>query len=374
MGPLVALEVAAERPPATGVAKYVAGLAHALLARYPEQVRLIGVHPHGGLAGLAGGHSIDGADRPQRRYSSWLLRRAEAEAREHGVRVLHFTNGFAPLSTELPFVLTIHDLSLLREPRSHPPARLLMAPLMVVGAVRAAAVIVPSQATARDVVRTLRVPPERISIIVEAPAELTSVSPDEARSRLARHRLAPQGYVLSLGTIDGRKNHVRLLHAFELLLERRPDLRLVIAGLPERGSRALGEAIARSSAPERVVCLGYVDEVDRSVLLCNAGAVAYVSLLEGFGLPIVEGMAAGAPVVTAAGGATAETAAGAAVLVDPYSPASIAAGIAEALERRDFLATAGRRRVQDLSWHLAAERTMGVYEAVARRSSGGRDD
>jgi hypothetical protein len=144
-GPVVALEAAAARPPATGVAVYVSELARALVRRYPERIRLIGVHPDGGLTDLDPSAAVVP---PNGRQTSWVIRRADAEAHTAGAQLVHYTNALAPLASKLPYVLTIHDLSLLRQPLSHPPARLLTAPLMIAAAYRATAIIVPSEATA----------------------------------------------------------------------------------------------------------------------------------------------------------------------------------------------------------------------------------
>lgn len=365
----MAFEAAPARPPATGVATYVRELGRALSLRSPERIRLIGVHPQGELAEL---ESRVQSSRLTGRYSLWLVRRAESEARAAGAALVHYTNGLAPVRVSLPFVLTIHDLSLVRRPLGHPAVRLLTAPLMPAAARRARAIIVPSETTARDVVRTFRVPRSRVVVIPEAPAALAAVPVDEAERTLRRRGLTARRYLLNLGSIDGRKNHRRLLAAFEQLAGSRPELDLVIAGSHERGSGRLLQAVARSAVAERVKVLGYVDDAERSVLLGNAAALAYVSLFEGYGLPIIEGMAAGVPVVTSSRGATAETAGGAAVLVEPTSTESIAAGLSNALDDRERLVRAGLERVAPLSWEAAADRTMAVYESVWSGLADGR--
>jgi glycosyltransferase involved in cell wall biosynthesis len=111
--------------------------------------------------------------------------------------------------------------------------------------------------------------------------------------------------------------------------------------------------------------LGTVSDAELAALYRGALCVAYPSLYEGFGIPVLEAMACGAPVVTSAGSATEEVAAGAAVLVDPGDPASIAAGLEEAIGRREELSRLGQQRASRYSWDRVAEQTVEVYREVA---------
>ena len=122
---------------------------------------------------------------------------------------------------------------------------------------------------------------------------------------------------------------------------------------------------AASTRPDGVRWLGRVSDAELARLYRGARCVVYASLYEGFGLPVLEAMACGAPVVTSADGATAEVADGAAVLVDPLDPEAIAAGIADALARREELRDRGLERARAFSWAAAAEATAAVYREVA---------
>jgi glycosyltransferase involved in cell wall biosynthesis len=158
--------------------------------------------------------------------------------------------------------------------------------------------------------------------------------------------------VLAVGTLEPRKNLVRTVEATARL---GAELRVV-------GARGWGGVEATGS---HVRWLGYVDDTELARLYRGAACVAYPSLYEGFGIPVLEAMACGAPVVTSRGGATEEVAGGAAVLVDPRDAASIAAGIEEAIARADELRAGGLRRARDFSWDDSAQRTLDAYAEAA---------
>jgi glycosyltransferase involved in cell wall biosynthesis len=161
----------------------------------------------------------------------------------------------------------------------------------------------------------------------------------------------PGDYVLAVGTIEPRKNLSRLAEA-----TRRLGVELRVVGAPGWGHVELGTGVRR---------LGRVPDGELARLYRGARCLAYPSIYEGFGIPIVEAMASGTPVVTSRGGATEEVAGGAAVLVDPLDPTAIAAGIKEAAARRDELVQAGLGRARDFDWDDVARRTADVYREAA---------
>jgi glycosyltransferase involved in cell wall biosynthesis len=358
----VALDVGPARSPATGVSIYIVELARALERIAPGDVVHIGVRADGPLAGDT---PRVGASRMRgRTYLSWLLRRADRDARRAGAGLVHYTNAFAPIRRGLPFVLTIQDLSLIRMPRAHPPARLAAIPVMVAAAHGARFVIVPSEATRDELRRFLRVPDERIVTIPLAarrPTE-TAVTGDI----LDELDLAAGRYILTIGTIEPRKNHRRLLAAFERLAAADAGLKLVIVGAPGWGAGDFHRALATSDARDRVVVAGHRPDVEVAELLRHCAVMAYPSTYEGFGLPVVEAMALGVPVVTSRVSSLPEAAGGAAVLVDPYDVASIARGIADAANRRGALVDAGLARVAGRTWLDVARDTTEVYERAQR--------
>jgi len=299
-----------------------------------------------------------------RNYHGWLQLHADADARRAGASVAHYTNAAAPLLTRLPFVLTVHDLSVLRMPGMHPRARVMTTPVMLAAVQRAAAIVVPSDWTARELQRSLRVATRRITVIEHAPQDAASESRRSGSSVVDRHGLSDGAYILSVGTIEPRKNLTRLIEAFELVAVERPDLKLVLAGARGWHSDAILERVGESPLADRMVVTGHIAEPELIDLMRASAAVAYVSLYEGYGMPIIEAMAAGAPVVASRNSAMPQAAGGAAVLVDQHEAADIARGIREALGNRAELVAAGLNRTKGRDWTTVAAEHIDVYRWV----------
>ena len=174
------------------------------------------------------------------------------------------------------------------------------------------------------------------------------------------------GFLLAVGTIEPRKNYPRLLAAYRDLRARTSAPQLVIAGRP---GWAYGDTLDRIRSEPGVTYLGHVDEPTLSALYESAGALAFPSLYEGFGLPLLEAMARGLPAVVGATGALPELAEGAAVLVDPEDVASIEAGLDRVLtdtELRGRLRAASMERARDFTWQRAATVTRSILRKIAR--------
>jgi glycosyltransferase involved in cell wall biosynthesis len=340
---------------APGLARYATELAAGLRRTAPDVE----------LVALGGG--LSGAPRVlwSRSVLSLRLRRARPD-------VCHVTSYPAPAWWHGPLVLTLHDLSLLRVPETHPRRRTwLMTPLLRSAARRATAVIAPSRATAADAVALLDLDPARLHVIPEAPsASFRRVTDPGALAAVQRrHDLRP-GFLFALGTLEPRKNLARLVDAWRRVRAGGWDGQLVLAGATGWGDAGLDALEDRALAPH-LRRLGYVPEPELPALLSLAGAVAYPSLLEGFGLPVIEAMACGVPTVTADRGATAEVADDAALLVDPLDTAALADAIARALTpgpERDRLAAAGPARAASFSWDATARATARVYAMVTQEA------
>lgn len=345
----------------TGVGVYVRELASALTPLLGHDLRLIGARRNGPMAKNAT-TLMRGT-----RHLEWIVRHADRDATFAGGRLAHYTNAIAPPRSSMPFVVTIQDLSLIRYPHYHPKLRLAVVPFMAWAAHRATRVLTPSAATANEVHRWLRVPHRRLEVIELAPGPLSSIPRAVSDQRLAALGLEHRGFLLSLATLEPRKNIANIILAFEKVAERDESLKLALVGASGWHPRRIERTLAKSTAVGRIVRLGYVDETTRTILLNACAAFVYVSLYEGYGLPVVEAMAAGVPVVTSNVSSMPEAAGGAAVLVDPRLPSAIADGIHAALESRMDLVDAGLRRVRLLSWERVARETSQVYETVANR-------
>jgi len=319
----VALDVSPLRLTRAGSARYVDGLRREL----PKHVE---------LSELAWGGSsrATAALRDAVWYPLGLPRAAGA------ADVLHCPTFRAPLRPRVPMVVTVLDLAVLRHPELFNRWSRAYSRLTVSRVVRTARrVIAISEFTKRELVDLLGVDPERVTVIGVPP--MVGLSADGPR--------AEGDYVLAVGTLEPRKN---LEGAAEAAARVGVELRVV-------GARGWGGV-----APNGVRWLGEVEDEELARLLRGARALVYPSLYEGFGIPILEAMSVGTPVVTSRGGATEEVAGGAAVLVDPLDPASIAAGIDDADRRREELAALGLARAQSFSWDDVARRTVEVYEAA----------
>jgi glycosyltransferase involved in cell wall biosynthesis len=368
----VAVDVSCARPDPTGVGVYVRDLASHLIELQPERVALIGVRSSGPLEDSAS-RAAAWTAHPGGQHHRWLHTRALADARTTRATIAHYTNASAPLGPGVPFVLTVQDLSTVRYPRYHPPLRVATIPIVALSAHRARAVIVPSLATRDELVRLFRVPSRRILVVPHAAGTAASQAAS-AVDRLAAIRtrlgIGDDPYVLSIGTLEPRKNQVRLAEAFARLAGQRPDLHLVLVG--ETGWRG-GEIVDRvrqNPVADRIHVAGYLPADDVTALMGGAAVVAYVSLYEGFGLPILEAMEHGIPVVTSRRSSMPEVAGDAAVLVDPFDVGAIETGLRTALADRDRLAIAGRRRAAERHWDDVAGETWEIYRwvAAARRA------
>ena len=288
-------------------------------------------------------------------YESWLRARRPLVERVTGpVDVAHAT-GFVPCATRAPLVVTVHDLAWAHAPDRHTRQghRVLRRSLEVTRDA-ATLVVTSSEASRRDLeehgidAARLRVIPLGVDEPRATPAEITDVRNSYG---------LPSRFVLFVGTLEPRKNLARLAAAMKRLDAPMP---LVVAGPTGWGDVAAG-------VDGDVRFLGFVPAAHKRALFAAAEVFAYPSEFEGFGLPVLEAMAQGTPVVTSRGTSTEEVAGGAAVLVDPFDVDAIAAGIDDATRRADELAALGTRRAASMSWDASARATLEVY----READGG---
>jgi glycosyltransferase involved in cell wall biosynthesis len=267
----------------------------------------------------------------------WYPHGLPHEARR--VDVLHCPTFRGPVRSTVPVVVTVHDLAVLRHPGTFNQWTRRYSRFAVPRVARAARrLIAVSEFTRGEIVDLLGVPAERIRVIPNAVGE--PFVPDGPRTE--------GDYVLAVGTLEPRKN---------LAAAQKAAQRLAVP-LKVVGARGWGGV-------EVDGWLGRVSDDELAALYRGARCLVYPSLYEGFGIPVLEAMACGTPVVTSAGGATDEVAGGAAVLVDPHDPAAIAAGIEEADARREELRVHGLERATHFTWEGVAAATRAVYEEAA---------
>ena len=259
--------------------------------------------------------------------------------RARGLDVLHCPTFRGPVRSSVPVVVTVHDLAVLRHPGTFNQWTRRYSRFAVPRVARAARrLIAVSEFTRGEIVELVGIPEERIRVIPNAVGEeFVAEGPAESGD-----------YVLAVGTLEPRKNLGAAQQAAQRL---GVELRVV-------GAQGWGGVQVNG-------WLGRVPDEELAALYRGARCLVYPSLYEGFGIPVLEAMACGTPVVTSAGGATEEVAGGAAVLVDPHDPAAIAAGVEEASSRRDELRARGLERAAQFSWNRVAAETRAVYEDAA---------
>jgi glycosyltransferase involved in cell wall biosynthesis len=268
-------------------------------------------------------------------------------------------------------VLTVHDMCWLRVPDTmRRVTRALDSRLMPRALHEADRIIAVSDATRDDVCAAFPEVADRVRVVREAAIGLPPPQPLESLQALGVRR----PYALFVGTLEPRKNLIRLLRAFgRLAATDAPQAQIVIAGATGWGGLSLADEVARLALESRVVAPGWVDETQLSTLYRYAECFAMPSLYEGFGLPLLEAMAHGTPVLSSRVSAMPEVVGDAGLLVDPYDVEDITRGLRRFFRDeglREQLAPLARAQAARFSWHRAAQETMAVFEeAIQARGS-----
>src|SRR5262245_4877065 len=311
-----------------------------------------------------------------RNVLAWTHRDVPRLLRREPVALAHFPFYTLPLSLPCPAIVTIHDVTFSLHPEWFPlRARVAFGLFAPRAARRAAHVLTVSERSRRDIIERYGVPAGRVTAVPLAAGATFTPRSDEEIERAARLHGLKRPYLLHLGSLHPRRNLDRLLDAFAGLGEEAANVTVVLVGRLERPYRALDPMIRARGLAGRVVHLGYVPDEDLPAIISGALALVYPSLYEGFGLPILEAMACGTPVVTSNVSALPETAGDAALLVDPLSTGEIAKALRSIMTEPDLrarLREAGLARASGFSWRRAAEGTLAVYRSVlGERPSGG---
>ena len=356
----------------TGVGHYTFELAHALAAVAPaDEFEIVSPAPFPNMETepLAANLRLVNLDIPGWKRRGWWSMTLPRYCSQAGLALFHGTNFELPYWTKCPTVLTIHDLSLLlfsdtHEKRLVRRARVKL-PLI---ARKANAIITPSDTVKNQVCEHLGITADKVFAIPEAARRsFYRASPAETAAVLERLGVETH-FVLFVGTVEPRKNVLNLVRAFaELVRGDLSPVQLVIAG--ERGwlLNDLNTYLASSPIKQRVLFTGHLSDDELRALYSSCKVFAYPSLYEGFGLPLLEAMACGAPVITSNVPSIVETVGDVARLVSPNDVHDIAQGIKhliENAEEREHRSTAGMRHAQKFSWQRAAAATLEVYRKV----------
>ena len=269
-----------------------------------------------------------------------------------------------------PAAIFVHDLAFRMRPQEVPwQQRAYLGTVLGPALRHAAAVLVPSESTRRDLLNLYRIPglESKITVIAEG-------LPPAAAAGPLPEGLEP-GFILAVGTVEPRKNYPRLLAAFRQMRGRHGSLPFIINGRPGvpqlviagRPGWAYGDTLQRIAAEPGVRYLGHVDEPTLTALYEAASVLAFPSLYEGFGLPLLEAMSRGVPAVVGSAGALPELALGAAITVKPDDVEAIAGALERLLsdaQLRQKLGEEGKRRAADFTWARASEQTLEVLRRI----------
>jgi glycosyltransferase involved in cell wall biosynthesis len=300
-------------------------------------------------------------------------------ARRADVDLFHIPYYAPPLHPRCPTVITVADSIMLRSPlyRESIPARRKLYLDLIARAVRKASLIITlSQHAKQDIVDTLQLPPDQIRVIYPAVGEELLPITDQAVLADVRTRYhLGKRYILYLGGLDQRKNVLQVVRAFAALYKQNndPQLQLFIAGDPDRQSGPLypdPRPIVAQLGIESQVVYGFVKEEDKAAIYSGATLFVFPSLYEGFGLPPLEAMSCGTPVICSNCTSLPEVVGDAAISLDPTDTAAWIAAIQRVLEDNALhadLRARGLRQAAQFSWHKTAVETIEVYQEAAER-------
>lgn len=267
-------------------------------------------------------------------------------------------------------LLTVHDLSFIRAPETASP-RLRRYLMSVVPRSVAAAdhILADSAATKHDLIDIYGTAPDKITVLLSGVGERFRPVHEQAKLRSVRqkYRIDDKPYLFSVGTVQPRKNYARVVQALATLRQRGHDYQLVIAGGRGWLEDAIYNAIDTHNMQDHVHFAGFVDDNDLPALYSGAACTVFVSLYEGFGLPILESMACGTPVVTSNVSSLPEVAGDAAPMVAPTDTQAICDTIEQVITDDDYnclLREKGRTQAQHFTWEQAARQLLAVYEMM----------
>jgi len=356
----------------TGVGHYTFELGRALAAIASDyEFEIVSPSPFSSIdASLPPNLKLVNAGLDSLRRRGWWSIYLPRYCRRASFALFHGTNFALPYWASCPTVLTIHDLSLLLYPETHEKRLVRRARVKLpLTARKATAIITPSETVKGEVCEHLGVRADKVFAIPEAARACFYPMP-AAESRLVSERLGVEAeFILFVGTVEPRKNLLTLVRAFEQIIRSNSSkLQLVIAG--EKGwlSGDLMDYLRDSHIGERVLFTGHLPDEDLRALYSSCRVFVYPSLYEGFGLPLLEAMACGAPVVTSRIPSIVETVADVARLISPTDVDDLARGITALLDdagEREHRSTAGIAHAKEFSWERTARATWEVYQKLS---------
>lgn len=286
-----------------------------------------------------------------------------------GVDLFHATDHLLPRLTRLKSVFTLHDLVFRFYPHTHKPLNRWFLTLMMPRFLKAAdAVIAVSESTKRDAVRTYGIDEAKITVIYEGVSDHFRRASPEAIEAVRQKYSLPDQFILSLGTIEPRKNLTSLLEAYHALGNEVSPLGLVIVGKKGWLYSGFFDRMHELGLEHEVVFPGFVPDEDLPALYSAADLFVFPSLYEGFGLPVLEALACGTPVVASNASSLPEVAGEAALLVDPSSVEALVRAVRDVLSNRELredLRARGPKQAARFNWQRTARETLAVYTSLS---------
>jgi glycosyltransferase involved in cell wall biosynthesis len=292
------------------------------------------------------------------------------QLRKYEIDVCFFTNFVLSVLARCPMVLTIHDLSFKLFPRTHSLRRVIWARSLVpVSTRRSKHIIADSNNTKLDLLRFMNISDDKIEVVhLGAPSQFNP-EPQPEDAEALKHYGISNPYVLFVGTLEPRKNLNFLIKGFEKAIQSNPDLHMVLAGRRGWMAQAIFDELERRDLLGKVHITGYVKDRHLPSLYREAAAFIYPSLYEGFGLPPLEAMACGTPVIVSKGSSLPEVVGDAGLYIDPLSVSELADAIKRVTGEPDLAADLiekGLRQAAQFSWERAAKETLDILRDAAR--------
>jgi len=300
---------------------------------------------------------------------------AAAEIKSRNVDVYHAPANVIPMNYSRPSVLTIHDMAIYKHPEWFPGGQNFSIKTLVPSSIKKASrIIAVSQSTKKDIVQLMKVPAGNIDVVYEAGNQEKIPSEKDSAGIIKKYKIN-KNFVLYLGTLEIRKNIDRLIKAWEKVCESKPkkfaEWQLVIAGQKGFGFAENFNAIKSSKVGHKIRYIGYVPADDKNKLMKTASIFAFPSLYEGFGLPVIEAMAMGTPVLTSNVSSLPEVVGDSAVMVNPQKVEDIAKKLENMIGNKRLLykiVQKGKLQIKKFSWKECAKKTLAVYDKVYKQT------
>lgn len=289
--------------------------------------------------------------------------------KRHKIDVCFFTNFVLSVAASCPMVLTIHDLSVWLYPRTHSLRNVVWARTLVpISTRRSRHIIADSSNTKMDIVRLIKAPTSKVSVIHLGAPDECNPEPQPEDEEAIQHYGIIKPYILFVGTLEPRKNLNTLIKSFDKVAKAKPGVHLVLAGRRGWLAQAIFDELEQRDLLGRVHITGYVKEQYLPALYRQASAFIYPSLYEGFGLPPLEAMSSGTPVIVSRSSSLPEVVGDAGLFVDPLDADDMARAMEAVVgdaELAGSLRKKGLERAKQFSWKKTAERTLDILREAA---------